>query len=280
MTRTVEDAARVLEVIAGYDPRDPITAWSVGRVPESYREGLAPGALQGVRIGVWPRRDSVPDAFEAEFAAVREVFDRALAELRALGAEIVEPVEMELPDGDALGNVFETEEATDAYLAELRDPPVRSLREILLTGTVIPWRQASLLPYLGHTTDEPGYLELEKAREALRIEILAAMADHDLDAMVYPTFDAPPMPIADDVLTNPAPDDQYGLGDNRGWSPATGFPALTVPGGFTPGGLPVGLELLGRPFTEALLLEMGYAWEAATNHRRPAPTAPALGGGD
>ena len=279
MPRGVEEAARVRAFIDGFDPRDPITAWSVGRAPESYTDGLSRDGLRGLRIGVWPRRESIPEGFEAEFAQVAAVFDRALEDLRALGAEVVEPVALSLPEDGALSNVYETEEATNAYLAELRDPPVRTLHEILLSGTVIPWRQASLLSYLGHTTGDPGYLALEQARDALRTEILRVMAEHDLDAWVHPTFDAPPMPIAEDVLTNAAPDDQYGLGDNRGWSPATGFPALTVPGGFTPGDLPVGLEFLGRPFAEALLLRMGYAYEQATGHRRPAPTAPALAGG-
>ena len=101
------------------------------------------------------------------------------------------------------------------------------------------------------------------------------MAEHDLDAFVYATFDHPPAVIADDVETNPAPNDRYALGDNRSLSPLTGFPALTVPAGFTDDGLPVGLEFLGRPFTEAMLLGFGYAYEQATNHRRPPPHRPA-----
>lgn len=279
MTRTVDDAARVLEVIAGYDPQDPVTAYAVGHVPESYRTGLRPEALEGMRIGVMPRRQEIPEEFEAEFRAARVLFDGALADLRRLGAEVVEPIGLDLDAHGVPGNVYETEEATDAYLAGLPDAPVRSLRDIVLSGVVVPWRQSSLLGYLGHSTGDPGYLELQRARESLRVEVLRAMADHDLDALVYATFDAPPMPIADDVLTNAAPRDEYGLGDNRGWSPATGFPALTVPAGFTAEGLPVGLELLGRPFDEALLLELAYAYEQGTGHRRPAPTAPALDGG-
>jgi Asp-tRNA(Asn)/Glu-tRNA(Gln) amidotransferase A subunit family amidase len=278
MTRTVDDAARVLEVIAGFDPADPVTAYAVGHVPESYRTGLRPDALDGMRIGVMPRRDEIPEEFEAEFAAARVLFDVALEDLRRLGAEVVEPIDLDLESHEVPGNVYETEEATDAYLADLPGAPVRSLREIILSGVVVPWRQASLLGYLGHSTDDPGYLEVQQAREALRVEILRAMADHDLDALVYLTFDAPPMPIADDVLTNPTPDDEYGLGDNRGLSPVTGFPALTVPAGLTAEGLPVGLELLGRPFTESLLLGMAYAYEQGTGHRRPAPTAPAVNG--
>lgn len=95
---------------------------------------------------------------------------------------------------------------------------------------------------------------------------------------MYATYDAPPTPIAADVLTNPRPVDGYGRGDNRGLSPTIGFPALTVPAGFTSDMLPVGLEFLGRPFTEARLLEYGYAYEQATRHRRPPATTPALPG--
>ena len=101
------------------------------------------------------------------------------------------------------------------------------------------------------------------------MNVLKTMADHDLDALVYATFDHPPTAIAADVETNPGPNDRYALGDNRLLSPLTGFPALTVPAGFTPDGLPVGLEFMGRPFTEAMLLGFGYAFEQATGYRRP-----------
>jgi Asp-tRNA(Asn)/Glu-tRNA(Gln) amidotransferase A subunit family amidase len=93
---------------------------------------------------------------------------------------------------------------------------------------------------------------------------------------VYPTFDHQPTPIAPGVETNPTPDDGYAWGDNRQLSPAIGFPALTVPAGFTSDDLPVGLELLGRPFSEGMLLGFGYAFEQATGHRRPPDTAPPL----
>ena len=104
--------------------------------------------------------------------------------------------------------------------------------------------------------------------------VLKLMADHQLDALIYATFDAAPTLIAEDVLTNPRPNDRYGLGDNRGLSPTLGWPALTVPMGFTPDGLPAGLEFLGRPFTEAQLLGFGFAYEQATKHRRPSPVVP------
>jgi amidase len=102
------------------------------------------------------------------------------------------------------------------------------------------------------------------------------MADKQLDAIIYLTYDAPPSPIAADVLTNPRPNDAYGRGDNRGLSPTLAWPALTVPAGFSTDSLPVGLEFLGRPFTDAQLLAYGFAYEQATKHRRPPRTTPAL----
>ena len=132
---------------------------------------------------------------------------------------------------------------------------------------------------VGRSTDELGYLEVIHKREALRQGVLKVMADEALDAIVYATFDHQPALIAPDVETNPEPADNYGLGDNRGLSPAVGFPALTVPAGFTTDGLPVGLEFLGRPFTEEMLLGFGYAYEQATHHRRPPPSTPPLESG-
>lgn len=276
MTRTVMDAAILLDVIAGYDPNDPVTAHSVGRVPESYVDGLSADDLRGARIGVLRQpMDRSADPESEDYRKVKAVVDRAIGELASLGAEVVDP--LELPGLDsllslAISNSYETEEATDAYLAEHPNAPYRTLGAILLTGQVNPWRARGLMALMGKTTDDAGYLALLKAREELRHVVLEAMADHDLDAIAYATFDHQPALIAPDVLTNPSPDDDYGMGDNRGLSPATGFPALTVPAGFTSDELPVGLELLGRPFTEELLLGLAYAFEQGTHHRRP-PTA-------
>jgi Asp-tRNA(Asn)/Glu-tRNA(Gln) amidotransferase A subunit family amidase len=175
-----------------------------------------------------------------------------------------------------VGNDFETEEATNAYLAQHPNAPARTLQEILLSGTVNPWRARALMGYVGNSTRDPGYLTVLQQREALRVGVLKAMADHRLTAIVYATYDAPPTPIAADVLTNPRPADGYGRGDNRGLSPAIGFPALTVPAGFSDNTLPVGIEFLGRPFSEAELLAIGFAYEQRTKHRRPPATTPAL----
>jgi Asp-tRNA(Asn)/Glu-tRNA(Gln) amidotransferase A subunit family amidase len=318
MTRTVADAARVLDVIAGYDANDPITAYAVGHVPASYTTALKPDALRGARIGVmrFPRdtadprrttrtdsaraardttaasiaaarrdsvvradslakRDSTNRVLMVEYAKVRVVFDSALATLRARGAIVIDS--LPLPPMRSVGNDFETEAATDAYFAQHPNAPVKTLAEIMLAGTVNPWRARAMISYLGKTTDDPGYLQVIKQREALRVAILKLMADRQLDAIVYATYDAAPTIIAADVLTNPRTADAYGRGDNRGLSPQIGFPALTVPMGFTSDALPVGLEFLGRPFSEPQLFGYGFSFEQATRARRPPRTTPALG---
>jgi len=308
MTRTVADAARVLDVIAGYDANDPITAYAVGHVPPTYTTALSTTALRGARIGVlrFPRdttspgrrprdttatggardtaisadsaakRDSAERVIREEFAKVRVVFDRAVADLRAQGAVVVDSLVVPTVPGSRVSNDFETEEATDAYFAQHANAPLKTLKEILLAGTVNPWRARALIGLVGKSTDNAAYLTVMKSREALRVAILKLMADQRLDALVYATYDAPPTPIAADVLTNPRPVDGYGRGDNRSLSPSLGFPALTVPAGFSDNLLPVGLEFLGRPYSEAQLLGLGFAYEQATRHRRPPTTTPAL----
>lgn len=299
MTRTVADAAAVLDVIAGYDANDPITAYAVGQVPSSYAQAFSADALRGARIGVLriprdsaltrtPARDSLLAADTAlarldsltrdavvEFAKVSPLFEASLVQLRTLGAEVVDSLSVpRVPRGGE--NDFETEAAMDAYLAQHPNAPVKTLREIILAGTVTPWRARSLIGSIGRSPDEPGFGTMLRRREDLRVAVLAMMADHRLDALIYATFDAAPTLIAEDVLTNPRPNDGYGLGDNRGLSPVLGWPALTVPMGFTSDGLPAGLEFLGRPFTEARLLGFGYSYEQATQHRRPSAQVPPL----
>ena len=280
MTRTVRDAALVLDAIAGYDPNDPVTAYAAGRVPDSYATALDAADLRGTRIGVIREpMDPRTDPENEGYRQVRAVIDRAIEDLRSLGAVVVDPLtvaELELAQATYVANNFETEAATNAYLAEHRATPVRSLRSILLSGVVTPWRAAGLLDVVGRSTEDAGYLPILQARERLRRHVLTAMADHELDALAYATFDHPPALIAPDVLRNPRTADAYALGNNRYLSPVIGFPALTVPAGLTANGLPVGLELLGRPFSEAALLRMGFAYEQATDRREPPPTTPAL----
>lgn len=292
ITRTVADAARVLDVIAGYDPKDPVTAYAVGQVPTSYTLALKADALRGARIGVLRiRRDSTgskvaparPDSAlrraavdRAEFAKVTPIFARALADLRAQGAVVVDSLRVPVIPGRQVDNDFETEEATDRYLAQHPNAPYRTLKEILLAGQVTPTRARSLMAYVNRSPDDADFGLVLRYREALRVALLQMMADHRLDALVYATYDAPPSVIPADALTNARMVDDYFRGDNRTLSAQLAWPAITVPMGFTADGLPAGLEWLGRPFTESRLIGLAYAYEQATRHRRPPRTTPPL----
>ena len=280
MTRSVADTAILLDVLAGYDANDPVTAESVGEVPASYRALLRDNGLEGARIGVIresmdPRTDPESD----DYAQVRAIIDRALDDMRALGAEIVDAVDIpliDLVDSTYASNSFETEEATNDYLGGLPNAPVSSLKEIVLTGLVVPSRAATLMNVVGKSTSDVGYLDIMSTKERIRVAVLAAMADAGLDALVHATFDHQTTRIPDDALTSAGSDEGYGRGNNRRLSPLIGFPAITVPAGFTADGLPVGIEFLGREFDEGALLRFAYAYEKATERRRPPETTPAL----
>jgi amidase len=281
LTRTVRDAAIVLDAIAGYDANDPVTAYAVGKIPASYASMLSPNGLRGARIGIMQQpMDAKTDTASEDYRKVQAVKDRAISDLKRLGAlveDISVPDVIDRVNKAYNGNVFETEAAVNAYLAKHSSAPVKTLRDILLTGKVIPSRVKALMDTVGKSTDDPGYVQVQRIVESTRQLVLTLMADHNLDAIVYATFDHQPAFIASDVMTRPAIDDDR-LGSNRLLSPVLGFPAMTVPAGFTTDGLPVGIELMARPFAEPTLFRLGYAYEQGTRHRRPPTLTPALRG--
>ncbi|MBW3554499.1 MAG: amidase, partial [Gemmatimonadetes bacterium] len=272
MARTVEDAARVLGVIAGPDPADPVTLESRGRVPETYTAFLDPDGLRGARIGVL-RQIS---AEEGADPAVRQRLDEALDVLRERGGVVVDPVAIdgwdEIMDAPLFCPRFQHD--INAYLATLGpDAPVRTLADIIASGRAHP----SVRDRLAQLADVPvDFQAHEGCRRAaanadrLRQAVLAAFDRDRLDALVYPTWDNPPRLIGD--LRSP-----HG---NNSWqiSPPTGFPALTVPMGWVGDGLPVGLQMLGRPWSEPVLIRLAYAYEQATRHRRPPEATTGPGG--
>ena len=282
ITRTVRDAALVMDVIASYDAQDPLTAYAVGRVPASFSTPLARDALKGVRLGIVPRpmaRDTDPRA--ADHLAIRAVFGRAVDDLRAAGAVLVDDVSV--PDvGERTrrsyeANLHETEAAVDAYLAHHPGAPLKTLRSLVETpGALLPWRAKALRNTFGRHTDEPSYLQVLKNNEDTRREVLALMANHRLDALVYPTGDHHPALIAHDITTSPDVVGDTRLGSNRTLASVLGCPAVTVPAGFTNDRMPVGLELMGRAFDDAKILGYAYAYEQATRHRRPPQATPPL----
>jgi len=270
VTRTVADTAAVLQVIAGPDPADPVTAAGRDRVPASYAASLRADGLKGARIGV------LHQAYDtlALDRDVDEVFKGALGDLRRLGADVVDPAEVAgLDDMGRGGGCNQFKYDLNQYLARLGDKaPMHSLADIIKSRRFHPSIQARLES--GQAADDvpgetPGCRNREAYREKLRAAVLKLMDAARLDALAYPTWSNPPRLIGD--LNTPG-------GDNSQlFAPSTGFPAITVPMGFTRNGtLPAGLQLLGRPWSEPTLLTLAYAYEQGTHHRHPPAATPPL----
>lgn len=264
MARTVEDAVRILNVIAGFDPADPITARSEGHIPPSYLDFLDVNGLQGARIGVFRQYVDAPSADPA----VRSVTERAIDELRSQGAEIIDPVG--LPGYDSLTenlwcNTFQHD--VNAYLTSLGDSsPHKNITSVYESGLYSPYIKSRLERALEENRApedrDPICVDVftTPANIAFREAVLEMMNAHELDAFVYPTWSNPPRHIGD--METPA-------GDNSQYfSPHTGFPAITVPIGFSYDVLPVGLTFIGREYGEPTLIRLAYAYEQATLFRR------------
>ncbi len=352
ITRTVEDSARILDVIAGYDPLDELTVFSLGRMPpRPYASYVGEKSLRGVRIGV-VREYMDKSLFTVADHESIDIAERAIAELKKLGAEIIDPG----PGGELFKNVMrQVNPAVDNalyvrqfpekfpfdkdgkpvgdHIATLVDytadpslvPAGTTIRDF---GGAVPsegegryWLSlylkrrgdtaiktvADLITKANHFND-PGFgskkAELEATDRARTLDtrnrlqrrfviqqvVLQGMAELQLDALVYPTANIPPP-----ILGAPIEPNLNGRPGNSSWNllGQNGFPAITVPAGFTtqvydrvrdpsakdgtrlvgpvPAKLPVGIDFLGRPFSEPLLFKIAAAYEAQTKHRTPPP---------
>ena len=268
IARTVTDLAIVLDATVGYDPNDAQTAASVGNVPRSYTDYLQLTALRGARIGLLTAM-LARDPVDAEVA---EVVRGAVEEMKGQGAEIVE---VSIPDlSDLLtdrANGFliirlDFKFDLNAYLAAHPSAPVRTLEEVLASGKFHPAVETNLRNSQSvESRDTEEYLAHIVKRNVLREAILKAMADNRVEALAYPTIRRKANVIG-----------QMQMGTNCHLSANSGLPAIVVPGGFTPDGLPVGVELLGRAWSEPQLIKLAYAYEQATRHRRPPDSTPDL----
>jgi amidase len=273
ITRTVRDAAIVLDVIAGYDPEDPITGWSYGQQPDSYTRFLVADGLAGMRFGVIRAPMSKDtDTGAADYKETQAAISKAAADLVARGAQVIDPIEIPnlaamVAAGGGGGDTFEAEAAINGFLAQFPGAPVHTLREIVDSPVVIPRRREELGRALGRTIDDPTAIKQARVREELRNLIVKVLADYKLDALIHATYDHAPA-----IVPKSTP------GTNRVLASITAFPALAVPGGFFSDGLPIGIEFLGRPYSEGTLLKAAYGYEQATRHRHPPATAPALTG--
>ncbi len=271
IARTMEDAVKVFQVIAGEDPRDPATAPAKGRAIPDYSKSLDRNGLKGAVIGV------LHEAYERDSTdpEIVRIFMAALEDLRRSGATVIDPAKVEGLDGvkratgaaPCMGfkydlNLFLSDRAGQV--------PVTDLAAILKSGKFHPSTQKRLEDAEKGPANGPDSeaCQADTAyREQFRTTVVKTMDRLKLDAFVYPTWSNPPRLIGD--LNTPA-------GDNsQVFSPTTGFPAINVPMGYSRGGtLPVGMTFYGRAWSEAELIKLAYAYEQATKHRRPPISTP------
>lgn len=272
MARTVEDAVRILEVIAGYDPADPITKACAGHVPDSYIAFLDKDGLRGARIGVFRKYTDTPKA-DPE---IKTLFEKAIQDMRNLGAEIVDP--FVIPDFDSLTKELWCDafrHDVNAYLASLGGgAPYKTLRDIVDSGLYALYIEERLKEALAvdlpPEKQDPPRLDLyhDPQNIVFREAVLQAMRENRVDAFIYPTWSNPPRKVGD--LKSPAGDNSQLI------PPHTGLPGLSVPMGFTYGRLPAGLQIVGMLFGEPDIIQFAYAYEQATQHRRPPEKFPLL----
>jgi amidase len=268
MARCVADAAALLTVLAGADPADPATA-SAGGQARDYTAFLDAAALAGARIGVW--RDGSASAG----ASTQAVLDQALARLRQVGAQLIDPVELpgaaELTEPEFAALFCEFRHDLNAYLAGLRGSRPATLAELIKfniqnAATVLShfgqelfeWAEAT-----GGDLAESGYLARATARDKAREALDGPLAAHQLDAIIT-------------LTANPAWLTDYVLGDHdvfhtSGPAAVAGYPAVSVMAGNV-AGLPVGLSFLGPAWSEPALIALAYAFERCS----PPWPAPAM----
>ena len=265
LARSVEDLAITLDATVGLDPADETTRRSEGRIPATFRDALDPRGLGGARVALL--EELLGDT--AAERPVRRVIEAAAEEMEAGGAEMIEIGETDfgslLQDASVIGLEFKFD--FDRYLANTPSAAVRSLAELVELGLYHEVLgsgalQASLDV---ETLDTDEYRERRARRDEVRSAVETLLDEYELTALLYPTIRQTARPVG-----------QRQPGSNCALSAISGLPAITVPAGYAEDGMPVGLEMIGREFAESDLIRLAYAYEQATDHRKPPHSTPSL----
>ncbi len=264
LARTATDLAIALDATVGPDPADPATRALEGHRVPRFVASLSKDALRGKRIGVLAARFGRPGGDRETDLVVRA----ALAAMAEAGADVVD---IAMPRLDSLidtSSLIRHEFKFDLadYLAAVPDAPVHSLREILDRGLEHEALEERFLDRdRPETRDTEAYRAALAEQAELRRMLLDTFERERLDAIAYPTMAGPPERIGDPQN-----------GSSCQIAAHSGLPSISVPAGFTTDQLPVGVELLGKPFDDARLVAMAYAYEQSADPRRPPETTPAL----
>ena len=276
MARTVRDAAILLTVLAGVDPRDPATSSSAARGSIDYTTFLDPNGLRGARIGV----------ARTKFFGYSDVTDRlindAIDAMKTQGALIVDPANIEtagkFDDSEFDVLLYEFKADLNAYLASLgAKAPVKSLQDIIDYNDR---HKDQEMPYFGQEimiqAQAKGPLTEQKYLDALASNLKmsrtdgidATMDKYQLDAIVAPTG-SPAWPT--DLING-----DHFTGASSTPAAVAGYPNINVPAGFAHS-LPVGISFFGRAYSEPTLIKLAYSYEQSTKHRRVPRFIPTLG---
>jgi len=263
MTKSVEDATKMLEVLVGVDVNDPMTKYSEGNFETDYQQYLQKDGLNGTRIGVL-RVLSDRDHDDQ----VNKLFELALKDMEAAGAVLVEITKIGNFDSLSANQwcpMFQYD--LNDFLSKQRGKvPVNTLEEVIAFGGYSDYIKGTLNYFMEH----PNPLEEGRAcgnpytdphRIEYREAIRNVMDSLQVDALVYPSWNFPPAKIGNF--------EGYKGDNSQVIAPHTGQPAFTVPMGYTHESLPAGLQFLGRMYDEPTLIKLTYAYEQATHHRKP-----------
>ncbi|QWU16188.1 amidase [Paenibacillus sophorae] len=285
---SVQDAAMLLDVIAGTDPKDPWTVEADANKPKSYVDSLSDTSLKGARIGYvvapFGGYDYIPGS---ESDATLSVVDEAVADLEAQGATVVK-----IPLNRSWWNTYAPADASYWATTGHEDYFVRTKAEwpVGLAALTEPFDKINFgdiiagSPDMEKTAkewlswddkqprDEKGFAAAVDARKVFAEGVDGIFSEYQLDALAYPTVAAPPATVHEDpaVLIDP---EQFGT--HCGWANYTGRPVVTVPAGFADD-FPVGISLLGSKYADAELLSFAYDLQESTRDRKAPKLTPSL----
>ena len=262
LARSMIDLVTVLDLTVGVDPADKQSAAAAGHIPGTYHDSLKDDSLDGARLGLLTDylRETAP------YRDVTSVVRQAVKLMADGGAELVE-IQIDGLD-DLLKNtgVIDMEFKFDlnGYLED-SNAPVRSLAEILESGRYHAALEERYRRSDGAEENSDKYVNRLANRGKLASLIVETMTAHDLDALVYPTMRTKPNFVGEGQS-----------GSLCQIAAHSGMPSISLPAGFTPDGVPVGIELLAKPFEEGRLIALGYAYEQFVKPRRAPTRMPSL----
>jgi len=261
LARSAEDLAILLDVVVGFDQRDPATAMMRERAAPGFVDALDTSDVSALRVG------KLNIYFDDASGVVVQKLEQALGWYEEQGAEIVEIEIADLGEMLSASTLINQEFQVDlnAYLDEFGSNDMPDLGSIVANGLYHQAIAGVLQRSAAVERDESEYESRVAARNVLRQAVLAIMADQQLDAIVYPTIAQLPVQIGDPQT-----------GSHCSLSANSGLPAISMPVGFSEAGLPVGMELLGGEMADTDLLAMAYAYEQANSPRMPPSVTPPL----